>query len=494
MSPPSVARHHAATTLRQPGEPALNTAAPDAPAPAARRRMLLVAYHFPPDSAVGSRRWDKLTRFGVARGWQFDVITRTLSGEQRRAFLSRAATLAPGVRVYEVSDEPLLLQRIERRASALARSRGSLRAAAGGTARAPVTPPAPAPWFGRDEIRFRAGTGRDWLRAYWAWVDHARPGRWARRAARLGARLHAATPFDVVATSGPPHMCHDAGRLFAARCGVPFVMDMRDPWAAVERLEESVASPVWLRLAAARERAAVEQAALVIANTELARGELVARYPDRVEDLVTVMNGYDEEPLPEIGRDGRFVVAHAGTLYIDRDPRAVLEGAAMVIAELGLTPAEFGLGFMGVSRGDGGFPVAEVAEELGIGPYLTVEGPRPHDDAVRFMATATVLLTLTGSNRTAIPAKTFECMQFDAWLLALSAPGSATESLLRGTGADVVAPNDSAGVARVLRTRYLEHRAGVRPVRLAADRRLSREYQASLLFDAVEEHLSRREP
>ena len=51
---------------------------------------------------------------------------------------------------------------------------------------------------------------------------------------------------------------------------------------------------------------------------------------------------------------------------------------------------------------------------------------------------------------------------FDAWLLVLAEHDSATAELLRGTGADVVDPDDEAAMVRVLRARFDEFRAGKR--------------------------------
>ena len=55
-----------------------------------------------------------------------------------------------------------------------------------------------------------------------------------------------------------------------------------------------------------------------------------------------------------------------------------------------------------------------------------------------------------------VPAKLFEYVRFDSWLLVLAEPRSATAQLFRGTTADVVAPNDVDGMADVIERRYLE--------------------------------------
>jgi len=39
------------------------------------RRLLLISYHFPPDTTIGARRWEKLAKSVTERGWGMDVIT-----------------------------------------------------------------------------------------------------------------------------------------------------------------------------------------------------------------------------------------------------------------------------------------------------------------------------------------------------------------------------------------------------------------------------------
>ena len=91
-----------------------------------------------------------------------------------------------------------------------------------------------------------------------------------------------------------------------------------------------------------------------------------------------------------------------------------------------------------------------------------------------------------------IPAKIFEYARFDAWLLALANPGSATAALLRDTGADVVSPYDVDAIAAVIRARYAAFASGGRPERPRLPERYSRRAQAQLLFDELERRLTAR--
>jgi hypothetical protein len=90
-----------------------------------------------------------------------------------------------------------------------------------------------------------------------------------------------------------------------------------------------------------------------------------------------------------------------------------------------------------------------------------------------------------GSNLLAIPAKVFEYIRFDSWLLAIAEGASGIAQLLRGSSADVVEPDVDAIAAAII-ARYESYEAGERPVRVATDGRFSRAAQARVLLDAIE--------
>lgn len=447
------------------------------------RRLLIISYHFPPDRAVGARRWEKFSHFAAERGWGMDVFMR---GDIAAADVEAARRQLPsGVRVFAVPQSTLRAESVERAIWRLVKGRGGPAAATADATRNIVARPRPTS-VSRSELRWALHTPRGWMRAYWAALDFARISAWGDGVMEAVSSVFDPGVHRAVVTSGPPFMSHDVGRRLSHRYRIPFIMDMRDPWSHVERLAEGIATPAWTRLAAHYERMAVERATLVVANTEVARRQMAASYPLRARDIITVTNGGDDEELPAPQCRNRFVIAHAGTVYLDRDPRALFEAAAQVIRRHSLTPDDLTLEFIGELEAVGGFPIDEVARAEGIADYVRTGPPRSHHDAIAFMAEATMLVTMSGTNMAAIPAKTFECVRFPAWVLALSEPASATDLLLDGTGADVASPRDVAAIASIIEKRYLEHRAGVVPEPIGRDPRFSRRHQAGILLDALE--------
>jgi hypothetical protein len=449
------------------------------------RRLLVISYHFPPDRAVGAKRWERFSHFAAERGWGLDVFMR---GDVNRADAAAARRSLPsGVRVFSVPAPELKREMVENavwRALVGRRNKAVAGSASGGKVPVAHAPhPASVP---RSELRWALDTPRGWMRVYWAALDFARIRRWGDSVIETVSSVFDPGVHQAVVTSGPPFMSHDVGRRLSERYRIPFIMDMRDPWSHVERLPEGLATPMWTRRAARYEAMAVKRATLIVANTEVAQRQMAATYPLRAGDIITVTNGADDVALPQQRQGGRFVIAHAGTLYLDRDPRALFQGAAQVIRKLSLTPDDISLEFIGAMEAVGGFPVEEVARAEGIAEYVRTGPSRPHSEAMAFMADSTMLVTMSGSNMAAIPAKTFECVRFPAWILALSAPGSATAMLLERTGADVASPGNAAAIAEIIERRYREHRSGVVPEPVGRDPRFSRSYQAGILMDALE--------
>ena len=179
-------------------------------------------------------------------------------------------------------------------------------------------------------------------------------------------------------------------------------------------------------------------------------------------------------------------MAFAGMIYLGRDPRVLFRAAARVARDTGATPEQFAVEFMGDDACDG-VPLTTIAEEAGLVSHFRSHGFRPRRDALEFLAEAAVLVSLPLRTTMTLPAKLFEYMRFDAWLLALAERGSATEALLRGTGADVVEPDNEARIVEVLRARFDDFRAGRRPVALNRDGRFDRATQSGRMFGLLEE-------
>ena len=447
------------------------------------RRLLLISYHFPPSRAAGALRWQKLSAYASERGWGLDVVCLA-PNDVKAADPGVLLDLPADTRVIGVPDVgPMLFERVERSLWAFAKRLRPRCSSAGGSSSTSAAGSRQS--LSRDEVPRVPISLHDWRRAYEAWASYARDRAWALKAEAAARAICDPACHDAVITCGPPHMVHDAGRRIAARTGLPHVMDLRDPWSEVERLPESVASPVSYLLAARHERRCVSGAALVIMNTEPARERMRARYPERAQFVLAVTNGCDEVIRDTPAATLPFRVVYAGSMYLDRDPRPLLRATALVVRELGLGPDAFRLEFIGHVSNFNGIPLTTLAREEGIAAHVTVHASMPRRELFALLRQSAVLVNLAQDSDLAIPSKIYEYAGFPSWLLAFAEPHSATALLLRNSGADVVRPDDSQAAASMLRRSFLEYQRGVRPAPIAMQERFTRRHQAGVLFDAL---------
>jgi hypothetical protein len=438
-----------------------------------------------------------MIRYAAKWGWEVDVVTRAPGALDAKSLL-RLQTLPAGCRVYGAQEPPTLLERMEQFMGAVRRKlKGSPVHAAEPSSAVPAAQEVQSTagrTLRKEEVLALGFSVRQILRAYFAWREFVIQRPWCRNATRIGGELARQTSYDALITCGPPHLIHAAAVDLSRKTGLPLILDLRDPWSLQEILPNIRASRLWYRLAGHYEARAVRAAAVVALNTEPCCAAMRSRYPDRAERMLTVTNGYDErEVMPPSQRDGRFVITYAGSLYfVYEHPRPFFQGVGALVRELGLTPAQLGLEFVGHSGNYEGESMEAIAASAGLAGFFHCSPHQPRRDILPRLAQATVLVSLAQLNDFAIPSKIFDYLRFDAWLLAIAKPGTATDILLRGTDADLVPTNDPALIHAALRRRYLDFRQGIRPAALAPQTRSSRSEQASLFFEAVQAAVNAR--
>src|SRR5450759_3738332 len=127
-------------------------------------------------------------------------------------------------------------------------------------------------------------------------------------------------------------------------------------------------------------------------------------YPEIRSRCVTVMNGYDDDdPIPADQRQGRFLIVYAGTIYLDRNPRALLRACARLIAEQGLSPDQLGLEFIGNTANFNGCTIEELARGEGHDPaFVSVVPFLPRPKLLEQLSRAAVLVNLPQDSHLAI--------------------------------------------------------------------------------------------
>ena len=190
----------------------------------------------------------------------------------------------------------------------------------------------------------RETSGRSWA-VYLCWPDLK--ASWIRPVARRAMAL--APGCNALYSSGWPMSCHVAALRVARRTGLPWIMDMRDPW-------EANAYPLALqrRHYVEVERTCVATARWVINNLDDRTEKHRRMFPGQpAEKFVTIRNGVDPDDfadLPRAAEGPPLRLAYVGNLYGGRSAHPVIEAVGRLHQQGVLTPQDLHVTFMGAAQ------------------------------------------------------------------------------------------------------------------------------------------------
>ena len=404
------------------------------------RRLLVIAYMFPPVAGVGIERTLKHVTHLPEHGWQPVVIAPANPGYR----LVDPATLElvpAGTEVHRAfSVEPAHL----RRAAGRLLRRGS--SGQGGEApsvarRAGLHGVADAAWRAYVEL---------------AWFPDEQIG-WAPAAIAAGISAHAENPVAAIYSSGPPWSSHLVAAAIQGLTGLPWVADFRDPWIgnayAAPLPGPHRAAQAWL------ERAVVERARATVFASAGVRDEYARRYRALAERFVTIHNGYDLDDVAAVSRsargdDGLYRIAYTGSIQGAAEARLLVDGLELLLERRPEIRDRLRLQLVGWLS-----PAAEAAAGdrlTALAPMIERIGQRPKPDALRIVrdADAALVLLADAPGREHVPsAKLFDYLGLDRQVLAVTPQGEVRRILGElgwGLGVDPTPDAFANGVERLM--------------------------------------------
>ena len=367
--------------------------------PEAGRRVLMVAYFFPPLGGAGVQRSLKLAKYLPEQGWEPTVVT-VRSRDYWMTDASLVEEMCGRVRVMRT-----------RSITGLAIARRFLPRAAGAPGRPRAT-------GGPLKTLRRA--------ANWLWVPDAYVG-WAPFARYGAGRLLARQPHDLIYTTSSPDSAHLIGRALRRRFGLPWVADFRDPWT--RRMSYDPPTAWHDRRHRRWERAVLREATHITVTAEATRADYLARYPELAPEKISVVtNGFDEEdfsgqPAGAAPADC-FTITHAGQLNPERRARPFLEALRLFLQRRPDARARTRVRFIGACYQHD----IDDALALGVAGVVAFEPPRPHREIIRELLGSHLLLLMEqDSDRGGLilPGKVFEYLRSRRPILGLLPHGAA---------------------------------------------------------------------
>jgi len=301
-------------------------------------------------------------------------------------------------------------------------------------------------------------------------------------------RAAADQEVDVILASMSPFETGEAASRLATRLRVPWVADLRDPWA----LDEMIVYPTrWHRARELRRmRSCLSSASLVIMNTPEAAVALRQAFPELSERTIAITNGFDAEDFlgtpPRICGDG-FRIVHTGALHVAlgsanqrrRRLRRWIGGERVEVDILTRShvyllravsrwrrdfPGEVGRTEL-VLAGDLSAADRAVVEGSDVADLVRLPGYLSHSDSVALLRSADLLFLPMhalppGERARIVPGKTYEYLAAKRPILAAVPDGDARDLVVASGLGEVCAPDDVETMAEILKRCFEAKQAG----------------------------------
>lgn len=275
---------------------------------------------------------------------------------------------------------------------------------------------------------------------------------WAPFARRLAARLQRERGFDCVITTSPPESAHTVGRSLQHH-GVPWVADIRDAWT-FEPLRPEFPTEAQRRLDRRMERRLLSAADAVVCVSRPAAEDLRAR---SIADPIVIPNGWDPdlEPAGTAADSGvqldpdRVSLVYTGRFgSYGRDPQPLIHALGKLAREHPDAAGRLELVIAG--------PLTDAERSLmsaDISPArIVLAGSLPRDRALALQREADALLLIAQAARSQLPNfKLFEYLAAGRPMLALAAGTEAGRIVSEVGAGEPVRADDEIAIVEALR-------------------------------------------
>lgn len=409
------------------------------------KRLLLIAYNFPPVGGAGVQRPAKWAKYLGQAGWDVTVLTTQNPSVPVRdesllldlpadVKIVRARTLEPDYRVKQSliqssTSQPGLLQRFKK----------TLRGAASRCVKLALQPDPQVLWN----------------------LD----------AVRVGSKVLREQPHDAILVTAPAYSSFYIGATLKRRFGLPLVLDYRDEWDLSGKYLENAQHDWFSRLIQTRmQRHLLRRADAVVATTQRSTQALAGKLAELRHSIpaTCIYNGFDAEdfaPAETSVRDvacdamrperGKFRLVYIGTLWNLTDIAPLVRAIEHLDQHYPELSSKLELVCVGRKTPE---QIAVLNRLNQTSANLITIDYCEHSQALQWLRSASSLCLLLsdvpGAERV-VPAKLFEYLAIRKDMLTISPAGETADIVRRFFPEGQFSPNQVHGIAEWLQCRLV---------------------------------------
>jgi glycosyltransferase involved in cell wall biosynthesis len=406
------------------------------------RKVLVIAYYFPPLGLSGVQRTVKFVKYLEQYGWQPTVLTVSHTGyyakdesmlremESRNIRIIRADSLDPN-RLFQ--KKGVVKMPAERTRKVLSRLSDTF------------------------------------------FVPDNKIG-WKRYAINAAAALLKEEPHQLIFATAPPQTAFLIGKALKERFKIPLVVDYRDAW--VDYPFKFYPTPLHKYYNYRLEKGLLRSADGIVTASRRVKEMILRRYKFLTyNDIHIISQGFDPEdmqindgiPLPTTPKM-RFT--YSGTFYEDRNPTYFLEALARVFKQHPSWSDKIEACFVGTFSAEYG----RLVTKLGLNDAVNALGYLDHRQCVKYLIASDVLWVKMIDDKSS-PGKIYEYIGTGKKILGCVPEGFMRAAIEEANGL-CVDPRDITAIAEAITTLYQQYEA---KTLAGADEDVIRKYNRSAL-------------
>jgi len=293
-------------------------------------------------------------------------------------------------------------------------------------------------------------------------------------------------PVDVIVSTGPPHSMHEIALKLHRKTNIPWVADFRDPWAYIDFHKDQNLTRLAEKIHHKKEQSIITEANCIVSVTPTWCAEFEAKHPQKV---ALVHNGYDEADVAkkEVTLDPDFSLVHIGLINKSRNYKALWEALHLLLKENEAFRKALKIKLVGTID-----PVifSEI-ERYELSPYIETIGYLPHKEVSEFQQKAQVLLLLVSNTPNAggmLTGKLYEYMASQRPILAIAPTGSDLAHLLHETKAgSTIDFEDVEGMKIALLHLFEQYQSGTLSSSATGYQQYSRRAQCGIMAGVLDD-------